>query len=63
MNVEIEISSEEAQAIIAEHVRKNVLYHYASGKDIHVSSRSYSGLAAIVKICEPEPVDTSEKDA
>ena len=57
MELKVTLSNDDVCKIIEDHVRKNVLYHFAEGKEVSVSSDSYSGLGAKVSITEKEKDD------
>ena len=57
MELKLTYSNDEVAKIVEDHVRNNVLFHFAEGKDVTVYSDSYSGLGAKVSITEKEKDD------
>jgi len=60
MKLEIQMSHDEVCAILEDHVRKSVLIHFAYGKDVIVTSHSYSGLSALVKVYDKPAKEDGE---
>lgn len=57
MELTIKIDDSKVREIIEQYVRNYVVIEYSRGKDVFVSSDSYSGLAAKVTIKEKEKDD------
>ena len=56
MELKVSLSDDDVRKIIADHVR-NTLKPFADGKEVDVSSDSYSGFSAKVTITEKEKDD------
>jgi alpha-D-ribose 1-methylphosphonate 5-triphosphate diphosphatase PhnM len=61
VELEIKISADEVEEIIANHIKNHVLFNYSMGKIIRVRGGSYSGNLSAVVTIEDAPIDAAKE--